>query len=256
LELLGSLAAAVELKNLLIIAAFRDAGSGVAADGRMAAIHSSLKNSAPGRTRTIALGPLSERSVFDLIMATTQAETQKGAYLAAIVHEKTGGNPFFIHEFLNTLGREGAFRLDPDEGRWDWDPDRIAGAAASDNVVDLVVRRLRALQPGTAHVLGLAACIGQSFQAAALEALADGVPVAAALGEAVAEGILLPERGGTAGSADGVAAATARTQPAFRFQHSRLHQAAYSLLPADQRDLIPDVDTAAPIIIDTEPVKR
>jgi predicted ATPase len=110
-------------------------------------------------------------------MDTTRAETQPGAFLARIVHEKTGGNPFFVHEFLNTLAREGAFRLNAAEGRWEWDPERIAGAAASDNVVDLVVRRLRGLHPGTAQALGRAACIGQTFDAKTLAALADDLSV-------------------------------------------------------------------------------
>ena len=42
--------------------------------------------------------------------------------LAQLVHEKTGGNPFFAIQFLTALAEEGLLRLDPDaapgSGTW------------------------------------------------------------------------------------------------------------------------------------------
>ena len=40
--------------------------------------------------------------------------------LAELVHEKTGGNPFFAIQFLTALAEEGLLRLDPDASAWIW----------------------------------------------------------------------------------------------------------------------------------------
>ena len=141
--------------------------------------------------------------------------------LARHIRQKTAGNPFFVNELLTMLHREGAFRFDAAEGRWDWDPSEIERAALTDNVVDLMVQRLRRLPADSLQYLCLAACLGSPFDVETLAALAErprGEPSLAALREAVRSGCCCPPP-------------TAR----FRFQHARLEQAADSLLDEEQR---------------------
>ena len=54
-----------------------------------------------------------------------------------LVHEKTGGNPFFAVQFIFALAEEGLLRFDHDAARWRWELDRIQTKGYSDNVVDL-----------------------------------------------------------------------------------------------------------------------
>jgi predicted ATPase len=44
--------------------------------------------------------------------------------LAQLVHEKTGGNPFFVIQFLSALVENGRSSTTMLSGRWSWDPER------------------------------------------------------------------------------------------------------------------------------------
>ncbi|HEX2659821.1 MAG TPA: AAA family ATPase [Polyangia bacterium] len=233
-ELLGALVSS-EIKHVLIIAGFRDPDSD--GDGTTV-IPSVLREPRGVIPRTVTLGPLSEESVLELVAATMRTSPETAAPLAAVVQQKTAGNPFFVHELLNLLAREGTFRLNAAEGQWVWDLGAIERAAVSNNVVELMVQRLRRLQPRTAHLLSLGACIGESFDEGTLDALADERPVAEALRDAVRDGILLHDDREVASRWPSAAEGQTPPKPRFRFQHARLYQAAYSLLDDDERQRV------------------
>jgi len=52
-----------------------------------------------------------------------------------LVHEKTGGNPFFTIQFFTALADEGSLAFDPVALAWQWDIDRIRAKSYADNVV-------------------------------------------------------------------------------------------------------------------------
>jgi hypothetical protein len=70
-----------------------------------------------------------------------------------LVHEKTGGNPFFAIQFLSSLAEEGLLRLDRRAAAWIWDLDAIRAKGYSDNVVDLMLGKLRGLPHQTQSAL-------------------------------------------------------------------------------------------------------
>ena len=72
---------------------------------------------------------------------------------------KTGGNPFFVIQFLEALEREGRLRFDSDELCWRFDVDEIGAAPLADNVVELMTRRIQSLPSKVQYALTLAACI-------------------------------------------------------------------------------------------------
>ena len=80
--------------------------------------------------------------------------------LAELVHEKTGGNPFFAIQFLRALAEEGLLRFDSDTAAWLWDLERIRAKAYTDNVVDLMVGKLKRLSGATQAALQQLACLG------------------------------------------------------------------------------------------------
>src|ERR1700677_3868148 len=56
----------------------------------------------------------------------TRARCRRSARpLAQLVHEKTGGNPFFTIQFLSELAEEGLLTFQHGEGRWSWNLERI-----------------------------------------------------------------------------------------------------------------------------------
>ncbi|HEX8700891.1 MAG TPA: AAA family ATPase, partial [Myxococcaceae bacterium] len=130
-------------------------------------------------------------------------------------HGKTGGNPFLLVQWLQTLHQDGLLVRTP-EGSWRWDAERVQALGYSDSVVDFIVRKLRQLPPRTQHLLSRAACVGGSFPLPLLAALC-GIQelgeVEQCLEPALQEGVV------------------ARSGPEeYRFLHDRLQQAAMALL--------------------------
>jgi histidine kinase len=188
----------------------------------------------------ITLNPLTQESVNAIVAETLRCDHALSAPLAELITHKTGGNPFFVKELLNLLARDGAFRFVAPEGRWYWDHEKIQAAAVSDNVIDLMVGRLRQLPEATLASLHLAACIGNRFELGTLALIAGKSPgnLAAGLRRAVEERVLIPLGNGYRLIQEDQHyddAGLAALGVAYQFQHDRVQQAAYSLLAPEER---------------------
>ncbi len=72
---------------------------------------------------------------------------------------KTGGNPFFVGQFLTVLSEKELIGYSPEEKRWIWELAAIEFLAVTDNVVELLIDRLHrfssetrtTLEPGGLH---------------------------------------------------------------------------------------------------------
>src|SRR6202044_106081 len=84
------------------------------------------------------------------------------APLAALVREKTAGNPFFTIQFMTALAEEGLLAVDHGQECWSWDLERIRAKGYTDNVADLMRAKLRRLPAPTQDALQLLACLGNS----------------------------------------------------------------------------------------------
>ena len=73
----------------------------------------------------IRLAPLDRDGVGQLTADTLRCEPERCVPLAQLMHEKTGGNPFFLIQFLYTLAEEGLLAFDHDTVQWRWDLDGI-----------------------------------------------------------------------------------------------------------------------------------
>ena len=110
----------------------------------------------------ISLAPLAREDLGQLIADALRCEPARAAPLAQLVHEKTGGNPFFAIQFLSALAEEGLLTFDHDAARWSWDLERIHAKGYTDNVVDLMVGKLTRLPAETQEALQQLACLGNS----------------------------------------------------------------------------------------------
>jgi len=225
LRLLESLATCDELRHVLLIGAYRD--NEVAPTHPLKSMLARLyEQQAP--VAEMALAPLAERDVTALIADSLHAAAADVAPLATLVHRKTLGNPFFVTQFLQTLYREQllAFRLGDGERRsgWTWDVERIASVSITDNVVELMVDRLRELPAATQAALRLAACIGNTFSLDTLGIIHPSPSAALRddLMPALQAELLLSVGDHLGGDR-------------FRFGHDRIQQAAYALIEASQR---------------------
>ncbi|TKC90765.1 ATP-binding sensor histidine kinase [Polyangium fumosum] len=219
LELLEHLLTHPDTRYLFLIGAYRD--NEVSPADPLVHMLDEVKRSGVA-VRDIVLAPLSPAHVAELVADTAHRRAEEVTPLAALVHQKTAGNPFFAIQFLTTLHQEHLITFDPRAACWTWDVVKIQAKNYADNVVDLMVAKLRRLAATTQDVMKVAACVGNIAETHVLSML-DGRSEGethAALWEAVREGLVL------------------RLDGTYKFLHDRVQEAARSLIPEDERALL------------------
>src|SRR5262249_6535527 len=112
------------------------------------------------RITELVLGPLSAGDINQLVCDALRCGSEEARSLAQIVHRKTDGNPIFAGQFLTSLAEEGLLQFDATSKSWTWDLEGIGRKDYTDNLVDLMVTRLRRLPAATQDVLKLLAGLG------------------------------------------------------------------------------------------------
>lgn len=234
LSLLEPLLTSQDIPCLFLMGAYRD--------NEVDALHPLSRTlvsleSAGVEVQRIVLGPLRLADLTELIRDTLQGESADAEPLAQLVLRKTGGNPFFVTQFLKTLKQEGYFEFDPGCGRWTYRTQSIAEAPLTDNVIDLMSRKIQRLLPRTQRAITLAACIGSVFDRETLAVVSEQSPavVAGDLREAVREGLILSEPADHR-AADRPSSSVGAHR--YSFLHDRVQQSAYALIPAERKQAV------------------
>ncbi|ADO68825.1 trifunctional serine/threonine-protein kinase/ATP-binding protein/sensor histidine kinase [Stigmatella aurantiaca] len=205
--------------SVLLIGAYRD--NEVSPSHPLALALTEMR-SAGARMTDVQLEPLNLDQVRQLV---SDALPGAGASevvepLSKLAHEKTGGNPFFLLQFMLTLHQDGLL-VRTLKGAWRWDAAGVQAKGYSDNVVDFMVGKLRQLSFGTQHLLRLAACVGNTFPLQMLGIISHRTEVSDVqrdLSSAFLEGLLV----------------RVDTEQ-YRFLHDRIQQAAYTLIAKQER---------------------
>lgn len=117
-----------------------------------------------GPVQKLVLTPLDLASVTQITMDTLHCTKDHAATLAQILHQKTGGNPFFLIELLKNLHQERQITFDPHTKSWEWDLEKIRVVESSENVIDLMIKRIMQSPKQTQQILTLAAAVGVRFE--------------------------------------------------------------------------------------------
>ncbi len=216
LDLLEDLLTRNDLQHLLLIGAYRD--------NEVNATHPLVRKleairQAGAAVQDIVLTPLSRDDLGKLLVDSLHCQLERVAPLADLIHEKTTGNPFFAIQFISTLADDRLLTFDYRARRWVWDLLRIRAKGFTDNVVELMVEKLKRLPPETQKVLQQFACMGNSaeFEMLRLGYQGSVEDMHDHLWEAVRSGLIF------------------RADNSYGFLHDRVQEAAYSLIPEELR---------------------
>jgi signal transduction histidine kinase/predicted ATPase/serine/threonine protein kinase len=183
----------------------------------------------------IQLKPFTDVETIEYVSATIHRDQEYVLPLVAVIQEKSGGNPFFIREILETCYRKQCLYYSWTKSAWEYDLDKVFSEFISDDYGsqinnDFITRRLQELPSVSRKLLAWASMIGDSFSFSMVKILMETsssdeslqtkrVPVkkkkdlVVGLQSAMAAFIIMP----------------ADDEDLFRFSHDRYIQAAASL---------------------------
>jgi predicted ATPase len=170
LDLLEDLLTSGEVRHLLLVGAYRD--NEVTEAHPLTQKLAALAEAGP-LVRTLTLPPLGQSDLALLLADALHTTPDRIAGLTELVQGKTGGNPFFVNQFLSSLVEEGLLGFDHGQAQWSWDRERTLAKGYSDKVVDLMLRKLARFPPAAQQTLQLLACLGSAAESAVLCAVLE-----------------------------------------------------------------------------------
>ncbi|WP_254566561.1 ATP-binding sensor histidine kinase [Oscillatoria sp. HE19RPO] len=243
LKLIQLLMTEAESKSLLLVGTYRS-NEVDATHGLIATLNQMQNNGAV--VNAIPLRGLELEDIQNLLSDTLNMGGDRIAPLAQFIYNKTDGNPFFSLQLLQSLAQDNLLTFDFEQGEWQWEINRLQGTEITDDVIELTLTQIQKLPEPTQALLNLAACIGNRFDLNFLTWV-NGGPTSdtiqqlyPALQECFIFPINEPEISpeivqNVEGSVliDGEAVKTS-----YKFIHDRVQQAAYSLIPEEQKKIV------------------
>ncbi len=204
LEVLKQLAEMASAYSLLVVATYRPEGA--------------LDWSNLSHHTLIHLGPLEAPPSLRIMKAVLGAESFPEE-LGKRIHERTGGNPFFLEEICQTLVEEGTLKVEQGQAM-------LAGSLEKlhlPDTVEAVIRtRLDRLDHEAKELLCLAAVVGREFNREILQrTLADDAHLLRSLETLKALGLIQQIR--------------VRPEATYKFKHALTQEVAYESLLQHQR---------------------
>ncbi len=198
--------------HLIVLGTFRD--NEVSALHPLAQLieHLEAQPSPPVRIR---LGPLTPADIADWMRDAYGLESPDAAQW---LQQQSEGNPLFVSQLLGTLRERGVLRREG--GAWQWHAAQLGQAQLEGSILGFMEARLRELPPQQQELLSSAASLGTEFGEDELMCILQQSREQVRSGLAAMQDARLAEH-----VRDGN----------WRFAHDRIQQAAYRLLPDQER---------------------
>ncbi|WP_341734383.1 ATP-binding sensor histidine kinase [Microcoleus sp. EPA2] len=190
----------------------------------------------------IQLKPLTLYQINQLVSETLNVNFKKAEILGKLLLEKTGGNPFFLKQLLKSLHQDGLLQFNPINEGWQWNLQQIQQQKISENVVDLMIKKIQRLSLSSQRILQLAACIDNEFTLEFLSIASEQslTETVRELWEALQVGLILPVDNNyrvaqvlDEQELEKLDKTAAKVR--YKFLHDRVQQAAYVMIPDAQK---------------------
>jgi predicted ATPase/signal transduction histidine kinase len=241
LSLLENLMTTPDCRRLMVICAYRD--NEVDETHPFTRMVRNLESKRAPLT-SITLSPLDASHVTQLLCDTLHLEAPQVSPLTQLLMQKTGGNPFFLNQFLRMLYSEKWLFFDVEKQHWAWDTNSIQARQLTDNVVHLLLSKMQSFPEETRNMLRLGACIGASFNLETLAIIAESPQeqVANNLWVAIRDELVVP-KGEDRYWIESLDELDRPSLPSLMkctlaFLHDRVQQAAYELIHPSDRPAI------------------
>ena len=230
LELIQSILNDDMMEGLLFVGAYRD---NEVDDSHPLAIRlRNIRNSSGFGIQEIHVASLGIETLNMLVADVTKSKPSRTMELTKAVHQKTLGNAFFAVQFLKMLQDDELLFWSNTSTKWDWDLDAIMGdTTISDNVSDIVARKISQLSSWTAEILMVAACFGTYFHFDVVVAIVEKDPKFSHDKDNVKDNL---RRGLDCALSEGLVTHREGSSK-YMFVHDKVHQGAYSLIPEDDK---------------------
>ncbi|WP_335337773.1 trifunctional serine/threonine-protein kinase/ATP-binding protein/sensor histidine kinase [Nostoc piscinale] len=241
LKFIQLLMSEIDTRYMLLIGAYRD--NEVSTTHPLMLTLQEIEKS-QATVNTITLATLDQPSVNQLVADTFSCSLELALPLTELIFSKTQGNPFFTTQFLKALYEDHLITFNFQGGYWECDIAQVRSLALTDDVVEFMAVQLQKLPQATQEVLQLAACIGNTFDLETLAIVYQQSPTQTAkdLWLTLKDGLILPQNDVYKFYQDSSLENTeqrikdkGQTTVAYKFLHDRVQQAAYSLIPLDQK---------------------
>ena len=231
MDLIKMLALESESLVMLIIGAYRD--NEVDAHHPLTAMLQELSRKSIN-IFDLKVMPLPYEDVNSMIEETLHQKNMDE--VSRLIYDKTKGNAFFTIQFIRLLLDQKFLKFDERENLWKADISKIKAQSFSDNVVDLMIHKIRSLDPVTQHSMTMASAIGNKFDLHLVSAIMESPPatVIQHLWPALNEGYVMPLNENYR-MFEIEELKVAPEDVLFSFAHDRVQQASYQLIPESER---------------------
>ena len=229
---LETLCSTEEIKGLMIIGSYRD--DEVDAMHPLSFLVENL-NSKKIKHHHIPLSLWSPSDTQEFLTASFNGRLEKLQELCYLVHQKTLGNPLYIHKILKQLFENNAMFYSEDKDKWEWLEEKISEISVSGNVLDFVLNEIQSLDLNSIELLKQASIFGQHFKTADLVNLSHYGGTLKCIKELIQKGILIPNKSEYL-FADEDLLLEQLPHIELRFVHDKYHQACYELIPETELD--------------------
>ena len=207
--------AVLDLSNIFIIITYRD--DEVRERDPLSLILDELK-AYNANIKEIHLESMSQHTIRELISSSIYLKEVN--QVSEIIFKKTSGNTLFVMQFLKLLQENNAIWFDYTDLSWHCDLEKMQNLPISNNVIELLEKKILSLPKNVQNLLKIASCIGSSFCEEELKQIYDNDAIFdTSLSLALEEEWILEKENNNLSS-----------QKYYLFSHDRMQQTSHSLL--------------------------